>query len=76
MGKKRELYLRVHGDRRDEIDTRRLARAIVRLAVELDADHAQELADTLEFEEALRRKAVTRRRKQHTADELDKKESA
>lgn len=62
MAKKRELRLRVHGDRRTEPDVRRLARAIVRLAVELDAEHAQALADTLEHEEALRRKALTRQR--------------
>lgn len=63
MGRsKRQLRLRVHGDRRTEPDVRRLARAIVRLAVELDADQAQVLADTLEHEEALRRKALTRQR--------------
>lgn len=74
MSKKRELRLRVHGDRRAEVDTRRLARAIVRLAVELDADHAQALADTLEHEEAQRRKALTRQRR---ADHEDvQKESA
>ena len=63
MAKKRELRLRVHGDRRAEPDVRRLARAIVRLAVELDAEQAQALADTLEHEEALRRKAITRQRR-------------
>lgn len=62
MGKKRELRLRVHGDRRETVDTRRLARAIVRLAVEMDAEQAQSLADALEHEDALRRKALTRQR--------------
>lgn len=60
MAKKRELRLHVHGDRRTQPDVRRLARAVVRLAVELDAEHAQELADTLEHEEAIRRKTLTR----------------
>jgi hypothetical protein len=65
--KKRELKLRVHGDRRSEPDTRRMARAIIRLAIELDADSAQALADTLEHEEALRRRALTRRRAEQRA---------
>ena len=72
MAKKRELRLRVHGDRRKEPDVRRLARAIVRLAVEMDTEHAQELADTLEHEEALQRKALTRERQaQRRADKAD-----
>ena len=62
MAKKRELRLHVHGDRRQDPDVRRLARAIVRLAVELDAEQAQALADTLDHEEALRRKTLTRER--------------
>lgn len=68
MGKKRELRLRVHGDRRDTVDTRRLARAIVRLAVGLDAEQAQALADTLEHEDAVRRKALTRQRRANHQD--------
>lgn len=74
MGKKRELRLRVHGDRREEVDTRRLARAIVRLAVEMDAEQAQTLADALEHEEALRRKTLTRQRRANRQD--GEKESA
>ena len=75
MAKKRELRLRVHGDRRQEPDVRRLARAIVRLAVEMDTEHAQQLADTLEHEEALRRKALTRERHaQRQATEKDEKD--
>lgn len=75
MGKKRQLRLRVHGDRRDEVDTRRLARAIVRLAVEMDAEQAQLLADTLEHEDAMRRRNLTaaRRAKRQASD--DDKES-
>lgn len=72
MANKRELRLRIHGDRRREPDVRRLARAIVRLAVELDAEQAQALADTLEHEEALRRKTITReRRAQRAATQAD-----
>lgn len=72
--KKRELKLQVHGDRRQEPDTRRLARAIIRLAVELDADSAQALADTLEHQEALRRRALTRRRAELRATSDEERE--
>lgn len=74
MGKKQELHLRVRGDRRDEMDTRRLARAIVRLAVELGTEQAQSLADALEHEEALRHKVLARQRRANRQD--GEKESA
>ena len=64
MTKKRQLKLKVQGVRRTTPDARRMARAIVRLAVEMDAEQAQTLADTLDHEEALRRKALTRARSQ------------
>lgn len=76
MAKKQEPRLRVRGDHRHEPDVRRLARAIVRLAVELDADQAQALADALEHEEALRRKALTRERHaQRGVTEADRHDS-
>lgn len=62
MAKKRELRLKVTGVRRKQPDARRMARAIVRLAVEMDTEQAQLLADALEHEEALRRKSVSRAR--------------
>lgn len=61
--RKRELKLHVYGQRRDKPDVRRIARAILRLAVELDAETAQHLADTLEHEEALQRRAIVRSRR-------------
>lgn len=61
MAKKQEPRLRARGDLRQDPDARR-ARAIVRLALGLDVEQAQALADTLEHEEALRRKALTRER--------------
>lgn len=60
--KKRQLRLKVHGDRRKDPDTRRLARAIVRIAIEQGTVEAQALADSLEHQEALRRAALTRQR--------------
>lgn len=70
--KKRELRLKVYGQRRKEPDVRRMARAIVRLAVGMDNDQAQLLADTLEHEEALRRKARIRDRSaQRAANQQD-----
>ena len=57
MAKKKELRLEVTGDRRSTPDSRRMARAILRHAVELDVEQAQQLADVLEHEEALQRKA-------------------
>jgi len=62
MAKKREMKLKVHGERRKTPDARRMARAIVRLAVEMDTEQAQALADTLDHEEALRRRALMRAR--------------
>lgn len=66
--KKRELRIKVIGVRRKEPDVRRMARAIVRLAVEMDTEQAQALADTLEHEEALRRSAIHRGRAAQRAD--------
>lgn len=60
--KKRQLRLKVHGDRRKDPDTRRLARAIIRIAIEQGTPEAQALADNLDHEEALRRLALTRQR--------------
>jgi hypothetical protein len=54
MAKKREIRIKVQGVRRPEPDTRKLARAIVRLAVEQGTAHAQELADALEAQETER----------------------
>ena len=65
----RNLKLHVHGQRRDKPDVRRIARAIVRLAVELDTEQAQLLADTLEHEEALQRRALLRARRDSRGDE-------
>lgn len=79
MGKKRQHRIRVHGDRRDHVDTRRLARAIVRLAVEMDAEQAEMLEDALEREEALRRRAVRQRRAEraeHVEGEAPQEKSA
>jgi hypothetical protein len=61
--KKRQIRIKVEGVRRKQPDTRRLARAIIRFAVEEDLTSAQEFADALEHEEALRRKRLTRGRK-------------
>lgn len=69
MAKKKEIRLKVHGERRKTPDARRMARAIVRLAVEMDAEQAQTLADTLEHEEALRRKTMTRARSKERQQE-------
>jgi hypothetical protein len=62
MGKRRELNIKVQGQRRQQVDTRRMARAIVRLAVDLDTEHAQQLADQLETEDRTQRSAVRRAR--------------
>ncbi len=62
MAKKRELRIRVQGHRRKQIDTRRMARAILRLAVELDTEHAQMLADALEAQEDDQRTEIKRAR--------------
>lgn len=63
MGRnKRELRIKVTGVRRKEPDARRMARAIVRLTVEMDTEQAQALADALEHEEALQRRSITRAR--------------
>jgi hypothetical protein len=64
---KRPLKLHIYGQRLEKPNARRVARGIVRLVVELDAEQAQTLADTLEHEEALRRKAVRRARRSSTA---------
>jgi len=69
MAKKKEIRLKVHGERRKTPDARRMARAIVRLAVEMDAEQAQTLADTLEQEDALRRKTLTRARSEAHREE-------
>lgn len=69
MAKKKEIRLKVHGERRKTPDARRMARAIVRLAVEMDAEQAQALADTLEHEEVLRRKTMTRARSEERQQE-------
>jgi hypothetical protein len=52
MGKRKEIRIKVHGVRQPEPDTRKLARAIVRLAVEQGTAEAQDLADALEAQEA------------------------
>ena len=62
MAKKRQLRIRVEGQRRQQVDTRRLARAIVRLAVEMDTEQAQALADELEAQEAERATTIRRTR--------------
>lgn len=73
MGKRKQIRVHVRGQRRSEVDTRRLARAIVRLAVELDADEAQGLADVLEVREAERTRTLRRARaEQH--EETDRAE--
>jgi hypothetical protein len=74
MGKKREIKIKVRGERRKEIDTRKMARAIIRLAVEMDVDRAQELADALEDQETrrhtdLRRARAERREHDAAADD-------
>lgn len=68
MAKNQQPRIRAHGDRRSEPDVRRLARAIVRLAVQLDTEQAQHLADSLEHEDAVRRKALTRQRRADNED--------
>lgn len=69
--KKRQIRIKVEGVRRKQPDTRRLARAIIRYAVEQDLASAQDFADVLDDEEALRRKALTRaRHEQHRDDEV------
>ncbi len=62
MANNQQPKIRAHGDRRSEPDVRRLARAIVRLAVQVDTEQAQQLADALEHEEVTRRKTVSRNR--------------
>lgn len=59
---KRQLRIKVRGVRRRTPDSRRIARAIVRLAIEEGTDRAQDLADRLEHDETLHRQAVTRQR--------------
>lgn len=68
MGKKRDLRLTVHGVRRKEPDTRRMARAVLRLAVELDTDQAAQLTDALDNEEALRQLQLSRARSAQRQD--------
>jgi hypothetical protein len=63
------LKLHVYGQRREKPDVRRVARAILRLAVELDAESAGALAETLEHEEALQRKALLRARRAEREDQ-------
>lgn len=75
MAKKRELKLHVYGQRRTKPDARRIARAIVRLAVEMDAEQAQVLADTLEHEEALQRTALTRQRRDIRAAKAERRQA-
>lgn len=58
MGKRREIRIKVQGVRRPEPDTRKLARAIVRLAVEQGTAEAQDLADALEAQEADRQASL------------------
>lgn len=76
MGRhKRELRIQVKGVRRKQPDVRRLARAIVRLAIEMEGerneaqlDHVQALADQLEQDEAGRRTAIKRARSEQHQD--------
>ena len=65
--KKRQIRIKVEGVRRKDVDTRRLARAIIRFAVEQDLAAAQDFADVLEDTEALRRKRLTRGRQAERA---------
>jgi hypothetical protein len=58
MAKRREIRIKVQGVRRPEPDTRKLARAIVRLAVEQGTAQAQDLADALEVQEADRQASL------------------
>jgi len=67
--RQRQLKLHVYGQRREKPDVRRVARAILRLAVELDAEGAQVLAETLEHEEALQRQALLRTRRATKRDD-------
>jgi hypothetical protein len=57
-GKQRKMKLHVEGVRRAKPDARRVAKAIMRLAVELDAGAAEGMAEVLEHEEALQRRAL------------------
>lgn len=60
--KKRQIRIKVEGVKRKQVDTRRLARAIVRFAVEQDLAAAQDFADVLADQEAVRRTTLTRGR--------------
>jgi RNase P/RNase MRP subunit p30 len=72
MGKRREIRIKVQGVRRPEPDTRKLARAIVRLAVEQGTAEAQDLADALEAQEADRQASLKNARSaQRRANEND-----
>lgn len=71
MAKKKQIRVKVHGQRRTDVDTRRMAKAIVRLAVGLDTAEAQELADALDQLEAERRMTLKRARaEEREADDL------
>lgn len=76
MAKKRGLKLKVRGERRKTPDARRMARAIVRLAVEMDAEQAQALADTLDHEEALRRTSLTRARTEQRQEKAERRDES
>lgn len=68
--KKRQLRIKVHGDRRTNADARRMARAIIRLATEQGLSEAQALVDDLDAREAQRRIELTRARKaEHQPEE-------
>lgn len=69
--RRRELQIKVHGVRRKEPDVRRLARAVLRLAVELDAEQAQQIEETLDHEDALRRRAVSSVRRERRTQRSD-----
>ena len=60
--KNRQLRIKVYGNRRQTIDSRHLARAIVRMVVEQGTSEAQDLIDTLEHHETLERRRITRQR--------------
>ncbi|MBN8785395.1 MAG: hypothetical protein J0G98_20215 [Terrimonas ferruginea] len=62
MGKRREIRIKVQGVRRPEPDTRKLANAIVRLAVQQGTAEAQDLADELKVRDSERSVALKRAR--------------
>ena len=68
MAKKRDIRIKVTGQPRKDIDTRRMARAIIRLAIESDTEAAQALADALETKEAERQAGLRRARAEQRAN--------